>query len=532
MVAEVESQIIALQRYFKTGSSSVAQRLLERAGYTSNLRIRIQDACLFHSTRCKNRNYDPQVLRAMENIATQLDRISQLCRDTLHQAGQLNRRKFLKHPSYRKMLNQVERSLGQISRSIERRDTDKALKLGRVGMKLEKRHSKVKSQYTRRLKKKRHSKDLVASMFVAYSIDQMGDALRHISESIITANLGLPVDIDRFKSLQASMDQLSDDHPGVMKVETIAETRSGSGISGIGTNRQETGDFIAIFKDGHKRKLKEEYDGVERWHKMYPGLAPKILSFDKRGENASLLIEHLPGNTLESILLNESLSLQEDAFKQLCRTLSDVWQQTYKPEPVFANHMAQLESRLGLVYSVHSEFNQPSTVLCGYRHRSFDQLVEQAKKLENFYPAPFSVFIHGDFNLDNIIYDPDRVRINFIDVHRSRHMDYVQDISVFMVSNYRMHGLDRVHRVRSMKLACQMCRFARKQAGKYGDKTFDVRLALGLARSFATSTRFILDSTMARDMFMRARYLLELVLRADADKVHKFRLPVRELFRV
>ena len=532
MVAEVESQVKALQRYFKTGSSSVAQRLLERAGYTSNLRIRIQDACLFHATQCKNRNYDPQVLRAMENIATQLDRISQLCRDTLHQAGQLNRRKLLNHPSYRKMLNQVERSVGQISRSVEKRDTDKALKLGRVGMKMEKRHSKVKRQYTRRLKKKRHSRDLITSMFVAYSIDQMGDALRHISESIITANLGLPVDIDRFESLQASMEQLSDDYPGKMKVETIAETRSGSGISGIGTNRQETGDYIAIFKDGHKRKLKEEYDGVERWHKMYPGLAPNILSFEKRGDNASLLIEHLPGITLESILLNESQALLDDAFRQLCRTLTDIWDQTYKPEPVFANHMAQLESRLGLVYSVHSEFDQAPARLCGYHQRSFEQIVDQAKGLEKRFPAPFSVFIHGDFNLDNIIYDPDRKRVNFIDVHRSRHMDYVQDISVFMVSNYRMHGLDRLHRERSMQLACKIYKFARKQAGKYDDKTFDLRLALGLARSFATSTRFILDSTMARDMFLRARYLLELALRADVDRIKKFRLPVRELFRV
>jgi hypothetical protein len=53
---------------------------------------------------------------------------------------------------------------------------------------------------------------------------------------------------------------------------------------------------------------------------------------------------------------------------------------------------------------------------------------------------------------------------------------------------------------------------------------------LGLARSFATSTRFVLDKTLARAMWLRARYLLESVLAADMKQIQKFKLPIKEIF--
>ena len=530
LVAEVASQVNSLQRYFKTGASPIAQRILERAGYISNLRVRIHDACLFHSTQRKSKGYDPQVLRAMETIASDLDRIAELCRDCLHHAGYLSRGKCLQHPAYRSMLKKLEKALRQIGKSIAKRDTETALKIGRVEQKLVRKHGKLMRYYTERLKKKRHTKDIIASLFVAHSIEQMGDAIRHISESIITANLGVPVDMYSYQSLQASMDRLSNGTPDEMVVETIAETRSGSGISGIGSSTGKSSEYVAIFKDGHKRKLKEEFEGVERWHELYPGLAPKVLSYDKHGDSASLLIEHLPGLTLESILLNESQALLDDALDCLGKVLKEVWNETRKNQPVYADHMEQLNKRLKDVYAVHPEFDQPSMLLSGKVLLSNADLVRRTMDLEKLLPAPFSVFIHGDFNLDNIIYDPDEKHINFIDVHRSRRMDYVQDISVFMVSTYRLRGLDRIHRQRSRQLAVRLYEFSRKQARKHRDNTFDIRLAIGLARSFATSTRFILDRTMARGMFMRSRYLMEKVLATPDDQYDKFTVPVKELF--
>ena len=70
-------------------------------------------------------------------------------------------------------------------------------------------------------------------------------------------------------------------------------------------------------------------------------------------------------------------------------------------------------------------------------------------------------------------------------------------------------------------------KFARRQK----DTTFEYRLALGLARSFASSTRFVLDRAHARRMFQRSRFLLDTALACPEGKEHRLRLPIEELFR-
>ena len=57
--------------------------------------------------------------------------------------------------------------------------------------------------------------------------------------------------------------------------------------------------------------------------------------------------------------------------------------------------------------------------------------------------------------------------------------------------------------------------FASGFAKKHADEHFDIRLGLGLARSFISSTRFILDKTLANKMFLRGVYLLESLINAD-----------------
>ena len=97
-------------------------------------------------------------------------------------------------------------------------------------------------------------------------------------------------------------------------------------------------------------------------------------------------------------------------------------------------------------------------------------------------------------------------------------------------SNYRLQIFDAPLRRRIMVLTREFYSFAAAFAKKSGDKTFELRLALGLARSFASSTRFILDKSLARAMFLRARYLLEQLLAVDLKDPTSFRVPVKEIF--
>ena len=531
LIVEVGSQVVNLQSYFDTFSSTIAQRILDRSGYAYNLKLRIHSSCFLQISSCGRGHGDAAPLRSVESIATDLDRIAELCRDCVHQIKYLQQRRYLRAQDYQALLDRVAWGIGLIDKAIDDDDTQVALKIGAVERKLDTGHRKLLKKYTADLKRGKGTEDLISALFVAHSVEQMGDVLLNISESIISVTLGQPINTDRYHAMMASVAQLNNtSNLTDFIIEPLAETRSGSGISGIGDPQSGDSGYLAIYKDGKKRKLKEERQGVETWHEIYPGLAPKILSYKKQGQSASLLIEHLAGLTFEQILLHESPALLQETLEQLCSTLESVWCETNTERTVSAHYMRQLSRRLDDVYAIHPEFRQGNARVCGHRMPSFDTLLKRAKAYETQLHAPFSVYIHGDFNLDNIIYDPLEKKINFIDLHRSSYMDYVQDISVFMVSNYRLQILDAPLRRRIMSVATDFYRFACAYAKTRGDSSFELRLALGLARSLVTSTRFILDKSLARAMFLRARYLLELVLKADPHQAAAFRLPIEEIF--
>jgi hypothetical protein len=109
-------------------------------------------------------------------------------------------------------------------------------------------------------------------------------------------------------------------------------------------------------------------------------------------------------------------------------------------------------------------------------------------------------------------------------------MDYVQDVAIFMVSNYRLRIIDLDKRKQILGVAIDMYKHASRFAKQQNDTTFELRLAFGLARAFATSTRFILDKALAKRMFARARYLIEQAVKVEHEQVARFKVPVKELF--
>jgi len=531
LIAEVGSQVATLRECFKAASLADAQRILERSGYAYNLMLRIHEACQNRTARSGRPVSDINTARAIESIATELERISGLCRACVKQLEQLESRRWPGAETYRFMLKKTARAIDRIEPAVKSNDTRLAMKIGQIKPELDKAYNRLMKKYTAGLKKSKHTEDLVTGLLMAHDVDQMGDALLDISEAIISANLGQPMNIERYHSLRASVGQLDQvDDPSALVVEPLAETRSGSGISGIGLPNRQAGDYVAIYKDGKKHKLREERKGLKSWQEKFPGLAPRVLSYRKRGQSASLLIEHLAGLTFEQVLLHESPALLKESLAQLNATMARVWQETRSGKPVAAGFMRQLSRRLEEVYMIHPEFRQRDGDICGQPVPSFGALLKKAHARESQISPPFSVYIHGDFNVDNIIYDPVGKKISFIDLHRSRYMDYVQDVSVFMVSNYRLQIFDAPMRRRILELTHDFYRFASTFARKSGDRTFELRLALGLARSFATSTRFILDKSLASAMFLRSRYLIEQVLATKSANQKSFRVPVREIF--
>lgn len=528
LCAEIDGQLLQLEAFFKEPTTARARRIMDRAGYAHNLKTRIHAACVRQMANTRKNNRRHLSLRSLEFVATDLQRLANLARQSLRHVERIDTFETLAPQRYPMIVRSVRKGVGKIENAFFGNDSEEAIEIGELQKKIEADYRKLFKAYTRDMSNpKLRPADIANSLLVAGEFQRMGDSLQSISEALISANIGQAVNLERYFALQSLMSDLDGTGRG-LKIETIAETRSGSSISAL--KNRKTEEVAAVFKDGEKNKVKEEREGVNSWHEIYPGLAPKILSYEKRNQSAALLIEHLPGLTFDHIVLNESPELCERALRCLSKTLKDVWKQTMTQKPSELGSMQQLTSRLEEVRRVHPEFKDTTVGFAGVKVSSLDSLIEEALKREADVSVPFSVYIHGDFNVDNIIYDPGENRVHFIDLHRSRYMDYVQDVSVFMVSNYRLQVLDRETRHRIMQASLALYRSARGFARKQDDKTFEFRLALGLARSFASSTRFIFDKQLARRMWLRARYLIEQVNACPRGKEERFRLPLKEIF--
>lgn len=529
LLVEVSSQLKYLHTYFEHQSPTLAQRIKDRSGYAYNLNQRIQSACLTVSSHHAGQN--GLVTRTVAAVAADLEKLTELTRDCVQQLGRLGSEHSLTLSLYFPLIERVLKGVDLIGDALLKNDTPLALKIGRIERKLSKAHKSLLVRYTEQLRGKSSPDDLIIGLFIAQIFERMGSVLLTISESIISNNIGQPMDMQRFRSLQNTLSTWADkDYLDDIAVKSIAETRSGSGISSVNYKDSQNNEHFAIYKDGEKRKLREEADGVERWHQIYPGVAPQILTYKKNGDSASLLIEHLQGETFEHIVLQAPLNEMSDAMRALGKTLHAVWTKTRSSTVVPAHYIRQTRKRLSDVYAIHPEFREVTHKVCDLELPSFEELLARAQTLEERIEVPFSVFIHGDFNVDNIIYNAVAKKINYIDLHRSTHMDYVQDVSVFMVSNYRLQVLEPSVRRRIRKQIYDFYKIARKFAESQKDHTFELRLTLGLARSFVTSTRFILDKSMAKRMFLRAHYLLAHLEKADLEKPESYRLSIKEIF--
>jgi serine/threonine protein kinase len=263
---------------------------------------------------------------------------------------------------------------------------------------------------------------------------------------------------------------------------------------------------------------------------MFPGLVAKVYGYNEDKENASLLVEYLPGCTLDEVILTTDLPYVENALFILQQMLSEIWEATSKPVPASTNYIQQILSRQDEILRVHSGSFRPASKLGDKIIDSTPDLLQKCLKIESQMRAPFTVMIHGDFNVNNILYDHSNQRIHFIDLYRSRDFDYVKDVSVFLISNFRMPIFEPVMRDRLNHVIQSVFEFAHDFAVHHHDKTFDIRMAFALSRSFFTSARFELNSSFAKEMVLRSHFLMEKIVSQDGMSWETFQLPLSILF--
>lgn len=518
-----------VQLFFKSGSPDILIRMRSRAGYVQTLREKVELRCAQMLERRKfGTSYYNQVV-AVRGFANALAELAAGLTECIEVT---TLESTFSHPA----ADQTLKFIRHLSRSIlllkfgfysEIRRT--SIKVARRADKLSQLFEHVQEQ-TLKQKSTVNDAELNAAILCNAHLKRQIKLLNKVAEALIKVDLGHVATLKNYRHLKHVSASLNY-KLGDLKVKRLALTRSGSAIASL-THEDESGQrVLAVYKEGDQTKIDEEVQGVKNWRKVNPKLAPDVLMQSQHdGETSALLIEHIPGKTLESLLREGKEKPLQLALKNLFKTLQQTWQETLSKEPAKAKFMGQLQKRIEDCVAVHPEYFALEQSICGLVKPSFSELVAAVGAQEIRWPAPFSVMIHGDFNVDNLIFDGVENRIYFIDLHRSSYFDYVQDLTVLMVSIYRMQILAPKQRALMMRCAKEVYQFGLRFAKRHQDSTFELRMAAGLARSFASSTRFVLDKKLSSRMYLRARYLLEKLATLPAEKEAAFKLPLKELY--
>ncbi|MCB9916347.1 MAG: phosphotransferase [Planctomycetes bacterium] len=523
LIREVQLQIGRTRVFVRERSEATEDSLRGRDNYIDNLRTFIQRASFERAGKADNL----AVPMAATTIATNLERIADFCIDIIDQLRHLDEDDWPAVEELEPFLAEVERGLSHVERAVLERDVHEALEICHAEPRLDELYSEAFQKRLASMEQGERVHASITMLFIEHYFERMGDSLMNIGEAVISAALGEKVKIGQLWALQDSLQDV-DPLRAVTDVHlrVPGESRSGCRIATV--SDPASARAALVFKEGSLDKLRDEQQAIALWEQLVPGISPAVRSFHENGDRAAMLMEFLGGETLEQVLLQGTAAQLATAVEQTGRTLRHVWRETFQREAAPPSFVKQLRRRLTDVLAIHPHFERRSTALGNKRIPSLAELLDALAEVEGRVGFAGSTLIHGDFNLDNIIPDPEGEYVRLIDLHRSMRGDYLQDMSVLLVSCFRLQVFERPVRARIRSVTGAVLELARAQAAEWGDTAMEARLALGLVRSFVTSTRFILDEGFARGMFLRGMYLADRLV--AAPDLERFRIPA-DVFR-
>ena len=295
------------------------------------------------------------------------------------------------------------------------------------------------------------------------------------------------------------------------------------GISGAIVARVEAPDAAVIYKEGPRRKIETEAEKVRTWRRIADDLTPRVLGSVSVNDRQALLREYVDGALLSDLYLS---SAPREAKLRATRRVLDlvefIWKTTSTATPPLIDYVEQIRAGLPDAFVLHPHLGDRAKcgAANGRRLHPLDDLLDQAGTLQAQLAPPFSVWLHGDFNANNIVFNAESEQIKFIDVHRSRPGDYVQDVGVFLLSIVRRPDLTPAIEADMAVINEAVEEFARGFARRRGDRCFPRRLKLSLARSCLTSMRVTIDPTKAERLLHKGMTLLDEVVAGHRSPNH------------
>ena len=510
LALEVGKLLEDTQRMLVDPRDEVISKIAARDDYIDNLKSMIENKCFRLLTNEELDEGTIDLIRAINTVTNNLERIADFGVNIVGQLRYLRDREILHRFDPGPFFTAIFAALAVVEDALFRRDMSLALRVCRAELEIDDLYAEVFHRIMADLRAGDAPEDLVTTLFIYRYLERAGDSLLNVGEAAIFATVGEKLKVSEFQALEETLASEVGLDLAEVDYHGIWETRSGSRIGMV--HAHDSGKRSVVFKEGRTKKVLEEKLALELWEQLEPGLPPRVFGYHDHGEKASLLMEYLQGDTFQRVMLDSDGRICASAFMMVIETVGRVWTKTLERTPCKPAFMRQVASRLPDVFKVHPEFRTESVRLGALDIPGFEALLREARSLDAQLVAPFTVLIHGDFNTDNLIVNLAQRRVHLIDLHRSRPFDYLQDVSVFLVSNFRLKIFDPAPRRRLDQVSLEFYAFAREFGQAHADHGFDARLALGLARSLLTSTRFEMDPVFSRSMMLRARYLIERLL--------------------
>ena len=521
IVLEVENQARSTRKFMDAPSRKRYSKITNRDDYIDNLKTIIENKCYsrIHSDKSLDTNRINKI-RAMQVMCVNLEKIADYFVNIVKQMQYLDDQSFIKKYDYLEVYDIILDRLSCILSAFRNENMSKALYICKAEPLLDDVYKVRFDRVMNEIGLGRDAQSLITVLFIFRYFERVGDALLNIGEAIIFSMLGERIKIEQFDALQQTLSKSGfGDSFADIDFRAIWGTRSGCRIGKVEHRENEmTAEERkqgSIYKEGSLEKIKKERESILRWKKTFPHLVADIYGFHEDADKGAMLVEFLNGCTLDEVILSGDDEYVRNALFIFESTVLETWTTTLERLPVKTDYMRQMQQRLAGVLQTHPEFWRTPQTLGRAEVRSTEELLNHCVAIEDELEAPFSVFIHGDFNVNNVVYNHAEQQVHYIDLYRSRDFDYIQDSSVFLVSNFRMPLFDAQHRERLNSVVSQFYGFVKGFAAQHEDPTFEARMAFALARSFYTSTRFELNFQFAKEMYNRSMFLLE--------KIHHFR---------
>jgi len=511
MARLVQSQLIAAMTAFFQKDVGLAAKVTDKDDQVDNLLGLIEEECFDRIAGETASSARSRRLRGVFRVALNLEKLGDYAVNIAEQAVHLSRLPARPVPFDLAGPTRVAlAALDEVITSFADASAEKAEHACRCETELDEQYRMALGETFRRLQQTGSDPAfLITHLFVAKFLERIGDSILNIGETTLFILTGERLKLHQYLHLQHMVHEVA---PNAGE-EPIDFRQIWGGISGARVGRLAVGDGQPlIWKEGAERKIEEEIRQMREWNRIVPGLVPEVRARYHDEGRQSFVGQFLEGTLLRDVYLTRPWDDKLRATRRLLETLRDVWVGTMHKEPPVIDYVRQIRDRLPEIYAIHpglEALRRGETRIFGITDHSLGDLLDRVAASEPHLAPPMQVRIHGDFNTNNVVYDAARNTVHFIDVHRSRMGDYIQDIGVLLVSSIRhplqdgpiAHDLEELNR--------RIYEFAEEFARLIGDDHFEIRLTLSQARSLITSSRVVTDVVFARSLYLQGLRLLE-----------------------